>query len=75
MEISTKEIEPTGYEPFDKEPYHYFAMCKGATGGWSVQYVFPMTDKQALINFITNNITYYDTTAEARIMKVRLPLG
>ena len=75
MEISTEEIEIKSYEPVEKEPYHYFAMCKGSSGGWSIQYTYPMTDKQTLINFINNNVTYYDTISEARIMKVRLPIG
>lgn len=74
MEISNKETEITSFEPNEPEPFHYFAVARGKTGGWSIQYTFPMTDKQALINQLINNSTYYDQ-GEARIMKVRLPLG
>jgi hypothetical protein len=74
MEISTEDIEIKSYEPIDSEPWHYFAVIKTGTGHWSISYTFPMTDKQKLLNQLNDGRVYYEQT-EARIMKVRLPIG
>jgi hypothetical protein len=74
MNITDKDEVITSFEPLDNEPFHYFALVKSGTGHWNISYAFPMTDKQKLINQLNDRV-YYEQSGEARIMKVRLPIG